>query len=88
MQDLKAELVRGLWYVALVGADVAPGRTVHKTLLGEPVLIGRARDGRIFALRALAAARNPADQARAIAPVTKGAATLVRSAFRGNLIRE
>ena len=51
MQDLKAELLRGLWYVALVGADVRPGRLVHKTLLGEPLLIGRGRDGRVFAVR-------------------------------------
>jgi len=51
MQELKAELLRGLWYVALIGADVRPGRMLHKTLLGEPVLIGRARDGQVFALR-------------------------------------
>src|SRR5215471_8955138 len=51
MHDLKAELLRGLWYVALVGADLRPGRLVHKTLLGEPVMIGRGRDGRVFALR-------------------------------------
>jgi len=51
MQDLKAELVRGLWYVELLGADLRAGRMVHKTLLGEPVLIGRGRDGRVFALR-------------------------------------
>jgi phenylpropionate dioxygenase-like ring-hydroxylating dioxygenase large terminal subunit len=51
MQDLKAELLRGLWYVALVGADLPPGRVAHKTLLGEPMLIGRGRDGQIFALR-------------------------------------
>jgi phenylpropionate dioxygenase-like ring-hydroxylating dioxygenase large terminal subunit len=51
MQELKAELLRGFWYVALVGRDVRPGRLVAKTLLGEPVLIGRARDGRVFALR-------------------------------------
>ena len=51
MHDLKAELLRGLWYVALVGADLRPGRIVHKTLLGEPVLIGRGRDGGVFALR-------------------------------------
>jgi hypothetical protein len=37
---------------------------------------------------AAAVAAGNSDQARAIAPVTKGAATLVRSAFRGNLIRE
>ena len=51
MQDLKAELVRGLWYVALVGTDLKRGRTVYKTLLGEPVLIGRGSDGKVFALR-------------------------------------
>ena len=51
MQDLKAQLLRGLWYVAFVGHDVRPGRLVHKTLLGDPILIGRGRDGRVFALR-------------------------------------
>jgi len=51
MHNLKAQLLRGLWYVALVGAQVRPGRLVHKTLLGEPLLIGRGRDGRVFALR-------------------------------------
>ena len=34
MQDLKAELLRGLWYVALPSAELRPGRMVHKTLLG------------------------------------------------------
>ena len=51
MQDLKAELLRGLWYVALPGADLRPGRVVPKVLLGEPLVIGRRRDGRVFALR-------------------------------------
>jgi phenylpropionate dioxygenase-like ring-hydroxylating dioxygenase large terminal subunit len=51
MQDLKAELLRGLWYVAFPGAELRPGAMTHKTLLGEPVLIGRARDGKVFALR-------------------------------------
>ena len=51
MHDLKAQLLRGLWYVALVGADVRPGRLVPKMLLGEPLLIGRGRDRRVFALR-------------------------------------
>ena len=50
MQGLKAELLRGLWYVALP-APTCRARIVHKTLLGEPVLIGRGRDGRVFALR-------------------------------------
>src|SRR3974390_1488062 len=51
MQDLKAELLRGLWYVAVVGADLRPGHIVHKRLLGEPILLGRKRDGTVFALR-------------------------------------
>jgi len=51
MQDLKAELLRGLWYVALPGADLRPGRMAHKTLLGEPLLIGRGCAGQVFALR-------------------------------------
>ncbi|MCC6778469.1 MAG: aromatic ring-hydroxylating dioxygenase subunit alpha [Hyphomicrobiales bacterium] len=51
MQDLKAELLRGLWYVALVGDDLRPGQLVHKTLLGEPVLIARTHTGEVFALR-------------------------------------
>jgi phenylpropionate dioxygenase-like ring-hydroxylating dioxygenase large terminal subunit len=51
MQDLKAELLHGFWYVGLVGAGLRAGRTVHKTLLGEPILIGRSRGGEVFALR-------------------------------------
>lgn len=51
MQDLKAELLRGLWYVALVGDDLRPGQLVHKTLLGEPVLLARTHTGEVFALR-------------------------------------
>jgi phenylpropionate dioxygenase-like ring-hydroxylating dioxygenase large terminal subunit len=51
MQDLKAELLRGLWYVALTGADLRAGRMAAKALLGEPLLIGRTRAGQVFALR-------------------------------------
>src|SRR5262245_65596914 len=45
MQDLKAELLRGLWYVALVGADVRTGRLVTEALLGETVVTGLGREG-------------------------------------------
>ncbi|KQT64219.1 MULTISPECIES: aromatic ring-hydroxylating oxygenase subunit alpha [unclassified Aureimonas] len=51
MQGLKAELLRGCWYVAVPAADVKRGKMVAKTLLGEPVLIARGEDGRAFALR-------------------------------------
>ena len=42
---------RGLWYLALPGARLRRGTTVHRTLLDEPVLIGRDRTGKVFALR-------------------------------------
>jgi phenylpropionate dioxygenase-like ring-hydroxylating dioxygenase large terminal subunit len=51
MQGLKSELLRGLWYVGLASADLRPGRTVAKTLLGEPILFARTTDGVAFALR-------------------------------------
>jgi phenylpropionate dioxygenase-like ring-hydroxylating dioxygenase large terminal subunit len=51
MQGTRAELLRGLWYVAAPGDAIAPGRMLAKTLLGEPVLICRKTDGGVFALR-------------------------------------
>ena len=45
--------LHNLWYFALPGRRLKPGRTIGLTLLGEPVLLGRARDGRPFALRDL-----------------------------------
>ena len=51
MQGLKAELLRGCWYVAVPSAEVTRGKMVAKTLLGEPVVIARGQDGRAFALR-------------------------------------
>ena len=82
MHDLKAQLLRGLWYVALVGADVRPGRLVPKTLLGEPLLIGRGRDRRVFALRDICPHRGiPLHYGRfdgEIVPVSTGAGELRR----------
>ncbi|MBV8167075.1 MAG: aromatic ring-hydroxylating dioxygenase subunit alpha [Alphaproteobacteria bacterium] len=43
--------LREVWYYALPGRRVAPGRLRAKTILGEPLLIGRAADGGVFALR-------------------------------------
>lgn len=40
-----------LWYFALPGRRLKPGQTLGVTLLGEPLLLGRARDGKPFALR-------------------------------------
>ncbi|HUZ75500.1 MAG TPA: aromatic ring-hydroxylating dioxygenase subunit alpha [Stellaceae bacterium] len=43
--------LREMWYFALPGAQLKRGRMAAKTLLGEPVLLGRAADGSVFALR-------------------------------------
>jgi phenylpropionate dioxygenase-like ring-hydroxylating dioxygenase large terminal subunit len=42
--------IREAWYFALPGDRLKPGRTVAKTMLGEPLLLGRDRDGKAFAL--------------------------------------
>jgi phenylpropionate dioxygenase-like ring-hydroxylating dioxygenase large terminal subunit len=44
-------MLREAWYYAAPAHAVRRRRTVHRTLLGEPVLIGRDDDGRVFALR-------------------------------------
>lgn len=51
MLDAGDALLRNFWYLALPGAELRRGRTVAKTLLGEPMLIGRTNDGEVFALR-------------------------------------
>ena len=40
-----------MWYFAAPGNAVRPGKMIHKTLLGEPVLIGRLNTGDVFAVR-------------------------------------
>jgi phenylpropionate dioxygenase-like ring-hydroxylating dioxygenase large terminal subunit len=43
--------LREMWYFALPGARLARGRMQPKTLLGEPLLLGRTREGAVFALK-------------------------------------
>lgn len=45
--------LRNLWYFALHSHALKRGRLIHKTILGEPVVFGRAPDGEAFALRDL-----------------------------------
>jgi phenylpropionate dioxygenase-like ring-hydroxylating dioxygenase large terminal subunit len=47
----RAAPLRDVWYLALPGRLLRRGRTVAKTLLGEPLLLGRDRAGVVFALR-------------------------------------
>jgi phenylpropionate dioxygenase-like ring-hydroxylating dioxygenase large terminal subunit len=44
-------MLRNAWYYALPSSDIRSGRVVHRTMLGEPVLIGRDADGSVFALK-------------------------------------
>jgi phenylpropionate dioxygenase-like ring-hydroxylating dioxygenase large terminal subunit len=43
--------LREAWYYAAPGRLLRRGRTLARMMLGEPVLIGRDRDGTVFALR-------------------------------------
>ena len=43
--------LRNLWYMAGFAAAIVPGKLKHQVLLGEPVVFGRDRDGKPFALR-------------------------------------
>ncbi len=51
MEPNSAAPLREMWYFALPGARLGRGRMLAKTLLGEPLLLGRAGDGTVFALR-------------------------------------
>lgn len=44
-------LLRNFWYVALRAHHLKPGQMVHQKMLGEPILVGRRKDGEVFALR-------------------------------------
>ena len=51
MESDSAAPLYEMWYYAIPGRQLKPGRMLAKILLGEPLLLGRARDGRVFALR-------------------------------------
>lgn len=39
------------WYLAALSGDLKPGKLIHVDLLGEPIALGRAKGGQLFALR-------------------------------------
>jgi phenylpropionate dioxygenase-like ring-hydroxylating dioxygenase large terminal subunit len=47
----EAEPLRGLWYMPALASSLQPGQMRREMLLGEPVLLGRMRDGQAFAMR-------------------------------------
>ena len=42
--------VRDAWYVACLSPDLKPGKTAKHEFLGEPVLMGRTRQGQAYAI--------------------------------------
>ena len=44
-------LLRDIWYLACPASDIQTGALCEKMFLGEPVVMGRTRDGKVFALR-------------------------------------
>jgi phenylpropionate dioxygenase-like ring-hydroxylating dioxygenase large terminal subunit len=44
-------LLRDAWYFAATSAELKPGRQFRRMILGEPVMLGRGRDGSVFAIR-------------------------------------
>ncbi|MEA2782932.1 MAG: hypothetical protein QOK29_4476 [Rhodospirillaceae bacterium] len=51
MQPDSAAPLREMWYYALPGERLKRRRIIAKTILGEPLMLGRAADGTVFALR-------------------------------------
>lgn len=43
--------LKNLWYMAALSRSLAPGAMRREMLCGEPVLLGRTREGKVFALR-------------------------------------
>ena len=44
-------VLRNIWYHALPSQDLKPGQMMGKTLLNEPIVLGRTHQGQVFALR-------------------------------------
>ncbi len=46
-----SDLLKDLWYFAATSDELKPGAHFRREILGEPVMLGRGRDGRLFAIR-------------------------------------
>jgi phenylpropionate dioxygenase-like ring-hydroxylating dioxygenase large terminal subunit len=51
MAEFAPFFLRNIWYYAIPSATLAKGKMQPKTLLGEPVLFARDKNGTVFALR-------------------------------------
>lgn len=48
---MRESLLRNCWYLTLLGRCLGRGQLRARTILGEPILVGRRTDGSVFALR-------------------------------------
>jgi phenylpropionate dioxygenase-like ring-hydroxylating dioxygenase large terminal subunit len=68
-------LLHDMWYFAATSAELKPGAQFRREILGEPVMLGRAANGEIFALRDICPHRAvPLSAGRQVD--TEGAATI------------
>ena len=44
-------MTKNMWYFAVAGDSLKPGKMVSKIMLNEPVLVGRDSEGKVFAMR-------------------------------------
>ncbi|HEY1506892.1 MAG TPA: aromatic ring-hydroxylating dioxygenase subunit alpha [Stellaceae bacterium] len=51
MENDSSAPLREMWYYAVPGERLRRGKTLARTLLGEPLLLGRTQEGAVFALR-------------------------------------
>ncbi|OUL26619.1 aromatic ring-hydroxylating dioxygenase subunit alpha [Nostoc sp. 106C] len=51
MKDNHNFFLRNVWYYALPSDRLKPGKMVARTFLGEPVLLCRSQEGKVFALK-------------------------------------
>lgn len=51
MLNGETTLLRNLWYLAVPGRDLKPGKMLGRRFMGEPVLLCRTHEGEVFALR-------------------------------------
>jgi len=66
-----AGFLRDLWYMAALSRDVRAGAMKRVILLGEPVVVGRMKDGAAFALRDICPHRGvPLSAGRTMADMT------------------
>lgn len=59
-----SSFVQDIWYFAAVSGDIKTGALIRRVIAGEPITLGRKRDGSVFALRDICPHR--------AAPLSKG----------------